>query len=196
MTKAFVTNAEADGTDWRSAKKAATRARIRSEALRLFEADGYDATTVERIAAAAGVTHTTFFRYFPTKEDVALSDNYDPLIAELIRARPSTESVAERVCAALLGGLTSVYDEFRVELLAQMRFVQSVPALRARVWQVLIDTERNLLDALGDDSLATRATVSAILAASSTTIMAWATNDGRESLPRMVESTFEALRRF
>jgi AcrR family transcriptional regulator len=190
-----MTDATVDA-DWRAAKKAATRARIRAAALQLFQSDGYEATTVERIAAAAGVTHTTFFRYFPTKEDVALSDNYDPLIAELLLARPTAESVAEKVCGALLEGLTSVYDEFRDELLEQMRLVQAVPALRARVWEVLVDTEGNLLDAVGDDSLESKAVVSGILATSTTIILAWAAADGREPLPRMLESGFAALRRF
>ena len=55
---------------WRQRKKTATSDRIRASALRLFREQGYDATTVEQIAGAAGVSHMTFFRYFPTKEDV------------------------------------------------------------------------------------------------------------------------------
>jgi AcrR family transcriptional regulator len=191
-----MTDADASNPDWRSAKKAATRARIRAAALELFHRDGYDATTVEQIAAAAGVTHTTFFRYFPTKEAVALSDNYDPLIAQLLRARPASESVAEKVSAALLEGITSVYDEYRDELLEQMRLVQSVPALRARVSNVLVATENSLLDALGDDSLNARAVVSGIVATSTTIILAWAEAGGREKLPKLLESGYAALRRF
>ena len=76
--------------DWRRRKKTATRDRLRGSALRLFREQGYDATTVEQIAAAAGVSHMTFFRYFPAKENVALSDSYDPLIVALIERTPAT----------------------------------------------------------------------------------------------------------
>ena len=75
-----------NGGDWRERKKTATRDRLRNCALGLFHEQGYEATTVEQITAAAGVSHMTFFRYFPTKEDVALADNYDPLIVELLLA--------------------------------------------------------------------------------------------------------------
>ena len=64
--------------------------------MKLFATAGYETTTVEQIAADAGVTHTTFFRDFPTKEDVALSDEFDPLIVELIAAdaAPATRRLA------------------------------------------------------------------------------------------------------
>ena len=78
--------------DWRARKKAATKQSIQEHALRLFVEKSYDATTVEEIAAAAGVSHMTFFRYFPRKEAVVEYDEYDPLIEELIAARPPHEA--------------------------------------------------------------------------------------------------------
>ena len=77
--------------DWRARKKAATKQSIQEHALRLFMEKGYDATTVEEIAAAAGVSHMTFFRYFPRKEEVVEYDEYDPLMEDLIVARPPDE---------------------------------------------------------------------------------------------------------
>src|SRR5579862_8422064 len=107
---AFVSESE---PDWRQRKKNATRDRIRASALRLFAEHGYDATTVEQIAAEAGVSHMTFFRYFPAKEDVALSDGYDPLIVGLLGQTPAEWPLAERIRAALLQGLAQLHDADR-----------------------------------------------------------------------------------
>src|SRR5207344_3192834 len=73
----------------RERKKARTRAAIREHAFRLFRAQGYDATTVEQIAEAAEVSPSTFFRYFPTKEDVVLQDDIDVLGMETFQSQPA-----------------------------------------------------------------------------------------------------------
>src|ERR1700760_3132545 len=82
-------------------QKARTRATIRAEALRLFREQGYHATTVEQIAAAAEVSPSTFFRYFPTKEDVVLQDDMEPLLAEAIEHQPPELGVVAAVRASL-----------------------------------------------------------------------------------------------
>ena len=185
--------------DWRQRKKTATRDRIRASALRLFREQGYDATTVEQIAAAAGVSHMTFFRYFPTKEDVALSDSYDPLIADLLAQTPATWPVIQRIRAVLLLGLRQVYDTERGALLAQNKLIVSTPALRERLWADQVATQQLILNALGTGqrdprpSFQDRVTVAACLAAASTAILAWVENDGTPELPDLMEQAFDIL---
>lgn len=73
----------------RDRKKARTRATIQRHALRLFREQGYEATPVSQIAAAAEISESTFFRYFPTKEDVVMWDDLDPDVLDAIRAQPA-----------------------------------------------------------------------------------------------------------
>ena len=185
--------------DWRQRKKTATRDRIRASALRLFREQGYDATTVEQIAAAAGVSHMTFFRYFPAKEDVALSDSYDPLIASLIVQTPATWPLIQRIRAVLVQGLRQVYDTERDTMLAQNKLIVSTPALRERMWAGQIATQQVILQALEADQhdpragFQTRVTVAACLAAASTAVLTWVENDGTPDLPDLIGQAFDTL---
>jgi AcrR family transcriptional regulator len=185
--------------DWRQRKKTATRDRIRACALRLFREQGYDATTVEQIAAAAGVSHMTFFRYFPAKEDVALSDSYDPLIAEMIEQTPVTQPVIQRIRTVLVQGLRQVYDTDRDTMLAQNKLIVSTPALRERLWANQIATQQVILRALGngergpDTAFQARVTVAACLAAATTAVLTWTENDGVPELPDLIEQAFDTL---
>jgi AcrR family transcriptional regulator len=196
---AFVTESE---PDWRQRKKNATRDRIRASALRLFAEQGYEATTVEQIAVAAGVSHMTFFRYFPAKEDVALSDSYDPLIAGLLEQTPAEWPLAERIRAALLQGLGQLHDADRDTLLAQNRLIVSTPALRERLWASQMDAQQLILGALGaglaghpQPSFQDRVTVAACLAAAATAILAWVENDGTPALPSLIDQAFDTISR-
>jgi AcrR family transcriptional regulator len=191
--------------DWRQRKKNATRDRIRECALRMFREYGYDATTVEQIAAAAGVSHMTFFRYFPNKEDVALSDSYDPLIAGAIARTPASWPVVERVRAAFIDGFRQVYADGRDTMLAQNQLIVATPALRERLWANQMATQQLILQALGtgqdgdpsdndtSSSFADKVAVAACLAAASTAILTWVENDGTPELPDLMEQAFDTL---
>jgi AcrR family transcriptional regulator len=180
--------------DWRQRKKAATRDRIRASALRLFGEQGFDATTVEQIAAAAGVSHMTFFRYFPAKEDVALSDSYDPMIAAAIAQTPASWPLTRRIRTVLVEGLREIYDTDRDAMLAQNRLVVSTPVLRERLWADQIATQRLILEALGaDPGYQARVIVAACLAAASTAVLTWVENNGTPELPDLINQAFDAL---
>ncbi len=180
--------------DWRQRKKTATRDRIRANALRLFREQGYDATTVEQIAAAAGVSHMTFFRYFPTKEDAALSDAYDPMIAALLAQTPTTQPLTQRIRTALLRGLEQVYDTDRDALLAQNKLIVSTPVLRERLWADQMTTQQLILQALGPrPSFQTRVIVAVCLAAASTAVLTWVENNGIPELPDLINQAFDTL---
>ncbi|HEX4831523.1 MAG TPA: TetR family transcriptional regulator [Trebonia sp.] len=116
----------------RERKKARTRAAIREHALRLFREHGFSATTVEQIAAAAEVSPSTFFRYFPTKEDLVLQDDMDSrLIAALERQPPGLPPVP-----AIRAAARETWDSFtdaEWDLLRQStRLMVTEPDIRAR----------------------------------------------------------------
>lgn len=181
--------------DWRQRKKTATRDRIRTCALGLFADQGYDATTVEQIAAAAGVSHMTVFRYFPTKEDIALSDSYDPLLIERLQQTPATMPLTERIRTALIGGLRPVYETDRNALLSQNQLIISTPALRERLWADQLATQQLILGALHgpNPDFPAKVTVAACLAAVTTAVITWAENNGTPELPDLIDQAFDTL---
>ncbi len=181
--------------EWRERKKAQTRQRLQEQALRLFIERGYEATTVEQIAAAAGVSHMTFFRYFPTKEDAVLSDSYDPLLVAAIRARPRTEDPVTRIHAAVREGLGAIYTADREALLVRVRLTLRTPALRARLWENQVATRDLLAGALvdGEPDFATRVLASACLATLTTALEEWVATDGAAELPDLIDDAFRVL---
>lgn len=84
-------------TGLRARKKIATEEALREAAVRLFAERGYQATTIADIAAGANVSERTFFRYFASKDDVALQDiiRLMPVFHQAILERPPTEAPLE-----------------------------------------------------------------------------------------------------
>jgi len=134
----------------RERKKAKTRAAIQHEALRLFRDQGYEATTIEQITEAVEISPSTFFRYFRAKEDLVLTDDYDPLIIETIRAQPVGLSPVQ----AVRGGLRVVFTGLTADELADMRdraeLALAVPELRAGMLDQFAQITRQLTDLVAE----------------------------------------------
>lgn len=163
----------------RERKKIQTRQAIRRTAYRLFDDQGYDATPVDQIAEEAEVSPSTVFRYFPTKEDIVLTDEYDPLIEQELRERPSGESPVAALREALASSITRIYESDADETFQRVRLIREVPALRARMSEQSADTAKTLMSALSErtgrpvDDLELRIVTGAMLGALTEAIFEW-----------------------
>jgi AcrR family transcriptional regulator len=131
-----------------AARAERTRARLQSTALELFLEHGYDETTVAHIAVAAGVSHMTFFRHFPTKESVIVDDPYDPLIAEAVAGQPSTLPAFERVRLGLLSAWRQLPDLPQGETRDRILLGLAHPALRSAMVENNRRTEEAIVHVL------------------------------------------------
>jgi AcrR family transcriptional regulator len=136
----------------RERKKIKTRQAIRAATYALIEEQGYDATTIEQIADRAEVSPSTVFRYFPTKEDIVVSDEWDPVMPTELRARPEDESWADVLRHVMRTALDlSLAEEPEVTRL-RARLGVEVPAVRARMRESMAATGRLLREALAERS--------------------------------------------
>jgi AcrR family transcriptional regulator len=115
----------------RERKKIKTRHAIQSAALELVGTGGYDAVTVEQIAARAEVAPATVFRYFPTKEDIIVWDDHDRDIAEFLRQRSPTEPIV-RMLEAVISELLPSAAEDDPLLLKRTQLIFRTPSLLSR----------------------------------------------------------------
>ncbi|MDQ1036450.1 AcrR family transcriptional regulator [Streptomyces sp. V3I8] len=128
----------------RERKKARTRTAIRAATYRLIREQGYDATTVEQIAALAEVSPSTVLRYFPAKEDIVLTDEHGPSLAAELRARPADEPWFESLRYVLRKAAGSGTAEDPEVTRLRTRLMVEVPAVRSRMTQSMAATGRLL----------------------------------------------------
>ncbi|MEU6090500.1 TetR family transcriptional regulator [Streptomyces sp. NPDC047085] len=185
----------------RERKKRQTRERIRREAYRLFAEHGYENTTVDQIAEAAEVSPSTFFRYFPTKEDVVLQDEYDPALAEALKSRPADEPIVEAVLNSLKGPVGEMVRADRDDLLLRSRITFTDPALRARGIAEQERSERVIAEIIAERTgrdpadLEIRCAAAAIIAVFTTLVRHWVEGDGKEDLAGLYERHLPMLAR-
>lgn len=180
-----------------SEKASRTAARLRASALRLFTERGFDGVTVDEIARDAGVSHMTFFRHFPTKEDVLLDDPYDPFIAEAVSAQPAALPSLERVRRGLLAAWESVPPGTSEETRARIAIMAGHPALRARAWRNTQRTEALIVEALISQGASRQESVvaaGACLGAVMSALLEWGASAGDDPLGQRIVAALEMLR--
>ena len=128
----------------RERKKARTKAAIQEHALRLFREQGYAETTVEQIAAAADVSPSTFFRYFPAKEDTVLTDLVDRQTFQVMIDAPAELAPLDALRYAVGEVFSDLTDEQLQLEMVRNDLIRSVPELR-RGMMMEITRPRDLL---------------------------------------------------
>lgn len=109
------------------------RERLAASAMQLFAAQGFEGTTVAEIAAGAGLTERTFFRYYADKPEVLFTgqDAFDALFLDGLEASTSTRPM-ELVAAALENAAAFFPDERRPWSRARHAVLASNVALQER----------------------------------------------------------------
>jgi AcrR family transcriptional regulator len=123
----------------RERKKLKTKAAIRKEAMRLFLDKGFDATTIEEIAAVVEISPSTFFNYFPTKEDVIFEDELDPLILAAFDAQPEGTNPIRAIRNAMLTVFRALTPEQDRVMRERMALMTSTPSLRSAMLSQFAD---------------------------------------------------------
>jgi len=161
-----------------------THQRLQDVGLAMILEAGYESVTVEQIAQAAGVSHMTFFRHFPTKQSLVLQDPFDPAIAAAVAAQPRNLPAITRACRGVRAALEAISLPEEEQVKMRVRIGATTPSLTAGMWANTVATQSAVSDALADGSppfesqVAAAATIGVLTAA----VLAWGTDDAGASL--------------
>jgi AcrR family transcriptional regulator len=183
----------------RERKRQQTRERLTRVAMALFLERGFEATTLDDIAAAADISRRNFFHYFASKEDVvfAWQEESTAALVAAIAARPADESMltaAENAITAMVRQLEPG------EAIAMACLKRDNPALQARDQVKYEKLERALAEALGKraghKTEKLQARLAAMIATGAMRIGGelWAAEGAREKPEALVKRTFAAIR--
>ncbi len=182
----------------RERKRRETRRRIADAGVRLFSINGYEATTVDAIAAEAGISRRTFFHYFQSKDDVLLS--FESGLGEQLAA-----AIGEQVAsgqpplAAMRAAMSSLVARYSTpDLIAIDRLMRASTAVQARKQANYIRDEATVYEALrrgwpdeGETSLRLVAMLS--IGMSRLSLDAWSRDGGTRPLADYLAATFDGL---
>ncbi|CAL9639362.1 hypothetical protein SUDANB43_06276 [Streptomyces sp. enrichment culture] len=212
--KSSRTSATSDAPESTAGSRAAAqRLKMRRElaaaAMELFATKGYEATTVDEIAAQAGVARRTFFRHFRSKEEAIFPDHDDTLVrAEaVLNAAPAHEHPLDTVCR----GIKEVMKMYaaRPEIsVARYKLTREVPTLREAEIASVARYERLFTryllghfdehahdDDANDDPLLAEVAASAVVTAHNHVLRRWLRADGQGDVEAELDHAFAIVRR-
>ncbi|WP_327352202.1 TetR family transcriptional regulator [Streptomyces sp. NBC_01304] len=193
-------------------RAAAQRLKMRRElaaaAMELFSTKGYEATTVDEIAATAGVARRTFFRHFRSKEEAIFPDHDDTLIrAEaVLNAAPPHEHPLDTVCRGIKE-VMKMYAASPAVSVERYRLTREVPTLREREIASVARYERLFTRYLlghfdeqahhdgNDDPLLAEVAASAVVTAHNHVLRRWLRAGGQGDVENQLDHAFAIVRR-
>ncbi|MFF9065869.1 TetR family transcriptional regulator [Streptomyces sp. NPDC014891] len=192
-------------------RAAAQRLKMRRElataAMELFASKGYEATTVDEIAARAGVARRTFFRHFRSKEEAIFPDHDDTLVrAEaVLNAAPPHEHPLDTVCRGIKE-VMKMYAGSPAVSVERYRLTREVPTLREREIASVARYERLFTRYLlghfderdhhdgNDDPLLAEVAASAVVTAHNHVLRRWLRAGGRGDVESQLDHAFAIVR--
>ncbi len=182
----------------RARKQRETAQRITQVGLRLFLDHGYDATTLDAIAAAAGISRRTFFHYFKSKDDILLSlqSGMGEGIAAAVRNAPPDLRPLEAIRRAIIDAVAGFPSD---EMIRIDRLMRSNPSVQARKQASYVEHELALFAALRerwpdpDQELSLRLTALAAIGALRLSTERFSRDGGATDLVTLLDAAFDAL---
>lgn len=182
----------------RERKRRETLQRITEAGIRLFVAKGYDATTLDEIAAEAGISRRTFFYYFKSKDEILLSmqSGFGEVIAAALREAPANCRPLDAARYALVKVASGFQPE---EMLVLDRLMRSNPAVQARKQASYVQQEEALFAALRERwpaperQTALRLVAMLAIGASRLTIETWGRDGAVRPIVELLNEAFNAV---
>jgi AcrR family transcriptional regulator len=188
------------GFDLRTRARETLRAEIAEVAFQVFAERGFDAVTATEVAAAAGISRASFFRYFESKEDAVFvaQEEMGVNVAAALRERPAGEDAWTALRRAL-DVAVATYQRSPDEALARLRLIRCTPNLRSHQLDRLAQWKEAIGTALAerlrraDDDIKVEALVGGALGAFDAALTRWGQSDGAEDLIGLIDEAFAAL---
>ena len=183
----------------RERKKQQTAHRIEEAAVELFQERGFDATTVDEIAAKAEISSRTFFHYFATKEDVILGDYATRLtrVTETLRQQ-SPQTPPWEALGAAFATVAIDYEAHQHQLRRRFGVMMTAGSVFARSLQLQAGWEDAVTDVLSDrldsgpNDIAPRLLAASALGAMRSSVRHWL-QSGDRPLPELMQDCFDQL---